>query len=83
MLEEFIKKSLFSHTPNEATWMKSNSDKAVSFLEMKEKLQSKEKSQAGPVLKAMLFGFPNPRSYAFTSQNDKGKNGGNFFFFIL
>lgn len=51
-----------------------NGNKMPSFLEIKEKSSSEMKSKAGPVLKAMLFGFPNPRQYLFGSQT--GKNGG-------
>lgn len=86
MLEEFIKKSLFSHSPPDSSFLKTSSSKApTSFLELKEHLQNKEKSKAGPVLKAMLFGFPNPRTYAFNNQ--KSNNAGfiilNLFSYFL
>lgn len=75
MLEEFIKNKLFNAPPTDQTMLKTTSNKPFSLIQLKEKVSSKNK--AGPVLKSMLFGFPNPRSYAFSSQNSK--NSGRYY----
>lgn len=77
LLEDFIKKNLFTHPPPDSSLLKISSKAPISFLELKEHMQNKEKSQAGPVLKAMLFGFPNPRTYSFNNQKSKSSNGDN------
>lgn len=43
-------------------------------------MTEKSKAKAGPVLKAMLFGFPNPRTNTFGSQNAKGEGFIKLFF---
>ena len=68
LLETFIKKNLFTTEGSESFPL---TNKATSFLQTQESLT--EKTKAGPVLKAMLFGFPNPRSLTFGSQNTKGE----------
>ena len=79
LLEKFIKKNIFTTESSESLPLDpSMTNKATSFLQTQESLS--EKAKAGPVLKAMLFGFPNPRTLTFGTQNSKGEG---FFLYIL
>ena len=84
MLEDFIKDSMFN---GKEKIIKQNLKKSSSFIQMQEKSENKATSTAGPVLKAMLFGFPAPRNYLFSSQSSKGESlyyiRNNIFLYVL